>query len=172
MLLTDDVGPLILELIGPAAPDVGHIRGEVRKLAVDVEELRRALAAECARSAAIDPQLGAGSLGDASQEAARDSGSPLSDAASEELVVNRSSSLVHAVLCRCSDSTVKGLTRCMWEFDRNQVSVLDCPPPDLYKDLCERCFPLLRGERKRRLRAQSGSQGSGQLGAVDVSRPE
>ena len=56
-------------------------------------------------------------------------------------------------------------TCCLWPFVLGRGASLGWAAPPLYKDLCERCHPALRGERKRRLgRAAAGLAVSGGAG--------
>ena len=81
------------------------------------------------------------------------------------LVRNAASGVYHAVLFfDAAGEDSQGLCRCLWHFEcgRNAVRVTALPP--LYKDLCGRCFPVLRRSRKAVLCGSAGPGSAGQDG--------
>ena len=135
---------------------VAALEGRVGTLTTEWEQLRNSLAAEILRlqrspGAATGPQ---GAEGTSVPPLSLDVRERAAVAAAEldALVQNRDSHLVHAVaVSDGTDDALWGFARCGWQFScATNASRVQCLPA-LYKELCEKCFPSLRGIRKQRL---------------------
>ncbi|CAK0820375.1 unnamed protein product [Prorocentrum cordatum] len=83
--------------------------------------------------------------------------------------------VVHAVLAAESGppEARTGIARCLWQFGAGVNAARAHAMPGIYKQLCERCFPELRGVHKKRaaLRAKAIRRHGGEMGAQSSRTP-
>ena len=142
--------------------DVEALAARVGGLELDVAHLRELLDAEvqsqAARQAAVHSPGAPLVLPEAAPEAQAEK------EAAAPCVRNAASGIVHAVLLRPGISGPQGVAFCSWQFSLGINATLVDELPDFHKDLCERCYPARRGQRKR-LAGEHGTRVNRQLGA-------
>ena len=117
-------------------------------LAKEVNELRELLTLELLATTTTE---GAGETRDQGEALEQAGASTTTPGQEDSLVLNVRSGIHHSVLAFRDDTPSSGLSRCLWEFEIGETAVQVPQVGSLYKDLCERCFPKLRGSKKQQL---------------------
>ena len=91
----------------------------------------------------------------------------MAEAAEADIILNIATVRAHAVLfTEEAEARRSGLARCGWAFTPANSRVPREGLSTFHKDLCERCFPVLRGFRKRRLRVSAIAREAGHVGRL------
>ena len=164
----------------PLRERLGALEVAVPAVRLELSEVRRALELEVSRPVSSDAEdaATAPSLRERVEQDMEET-SPLEGVVLMQNTVKNHVGIdgfvVHAVLVAESGppEARTGIARCLWQFGAGVNAARVHAMPGIYKHLCERCFPELRGVHKKRaaLRAKAIRRHGGEMGAQSSRTP-